>query len=90
MKYEETFHFGGLSTCYNMIDFGFSVVFILKVLVIYLCLHIIRFIQCSVLSSPHYVHSMAQYSPDASKSVTVDLVPLVFMAIHGTIEEDGT
>lgn len=41
-------------------------------------------------SVAHTIHAMARYSPDIAKSITVDLAPLVFLAMHGTAKEDGT
>ncbi len=44
----------------------------------------------SVQSSvAHTIHAMSRYSPDTAKNITVDLAPLVFLAMHGTVNEDG-
>ena len=48
------------------------------------------FVDVSIQSSVAYaIHAMSQYSPDTAKNITVDLAPLVFLAMHGTVNEDG-
>ena len=34
-------------------------------------------------------HAIAEHSPDAAKSVMVDFVPLVFLAMHATASDEG-
>lgn len=41
-------------------------------------------------SVANVIHAVAQYSPDVAKDIAVDLAPLVFLAMHGTVNEEGT
>ena len=34
-------------------------------------------------------HAMAIHSPDSAKKVSTEILPLVFLAMHGTPKEDG-
>ena len=47
-------------------------------------------VDISIQSSVAYtIRAIAQYSPDVAKDIAVDLAPLVFLAMHGTPNEDG-
>ena len=47
-------------------------------------------VDVSIQSSvAHTIRAIAQYSPDVAKDIAVDLAPLVFLAMHGTPNEDG-
>ena len=51
---------------------------------------VIIFTDSSIKSGlAHTFHAMAIHSPDSAKKLSSEILPLVFLAMHGTAEEDG-